>query len=85
MKKEDKRELLEKYYKTLCNAWTYCLMTPTERNQLKDIKEWFSNCGVLDNLNTEKNIVHAFSGCYYSFLIGIGYTGTKWRENKETI
>ena len=83
MKKEDKKNILENYYKTICNSWTYCLMTPQERNQLKDIKEWFSECGVLDNLNTERNIIYAFLGCYHSFLIGIGYTGANWRETDK--
>ena len=80
MKKEDKKIILEKYYNTLCAAWTYCVMTPKEKNQLKDIKEWFSECGVLDNLNTEKSIIYSFLGCYHSFLIGIGYTRANWRQ-----
>ena len=83
MKYTDKKIVLDNYYKTLCNSWTYCLMTPQERNQLEEFKKWFCECGVLDNLNTEKNIIYAFMGCYHSFLIGIGYTGLKWRETNK--
>ena len=80
MKKEDKITLLENYYLSLCKSWTYKRMTEEEKQRWQDIKEWIKNCGTLDHMTTEKNIIYCCLSCYHSFLQGIGYTDSKWRE-----
>lgn len=84
MKSDKKIKILADMFSSLCKSWTYERMTPGERQKFADLVKWIGNSGPLDNMHTEKEIQFLVLTSYHSFLIGIGYTNSEWREPKES-
>ena len=80
MKNEQKKQQADMIYESLTESWTYKRMTEEEKKKVYHLIEWIANCGTLKEMNTKRQVYSLISAAYHSFLEGIGYTGSNWRD-----
>ena len=78
MNMKEKVEIKDEYLKMIFNSWTWDRLYPTEKDRFINL---VNSDHILDLLKgTKRARWNILNGLYESFLIGVGYTPTDWRE-----
>ncbi len=70
-----KENAINDFNELIKNSWTYNRMTKEEKLKWNEV---LSNCFDINGSYDQR--IHCLHKVYTAFLIGIGYTGWKWRE-----
>lgn len=77
----DKENVLEDFVKMTEQSWTYKKMTQEEKNRLVEV---FYGGTIENSLKgTYRQRWAILQAVYYSFLMGLDYNPTNWREEED--
>ena len=75
---ESKVEIREEYMQMIYNSWTWDRLHKEEKDRFINLITSDHITGILKG--TRKARWDILNGLYESFLIGVGYTPTNWRD-----
>ena len=76
----DKEKAISDFIEMIKKSWTYEKLTNEEKRNFENSVMWaINNKCINGSYNNRCKILHSL---YNTFLIAIGYTGEKWREQE---
>ena len=75
---ESKVEIREEYLQMIYNSWTWDRLYPQEKKRFLNLITSDHITNILKGTKAARWAI--LNGLYESFLIGVGYTPTDWRE-----
>ena len=79
---KNKENIIEDYQQMVYKSWTYEKMTPQEKHQWAEVLDLLQITEALKG--TYKQRWAILQAIYFSFIMGLGYTGWNWREESES-
>lgn len=83
MKGKNKENATLDFIGMIKESWTWARLTENEKKSFEDSVIWSINQNVI--IGTYEQRYKILNALYHTFLQGVGYTGWKWREEKNIL
>ena len=78
MKNKNKENAINDFTNMIKESWTYARLTENERFAWEESVAWAVDQKVVSGKYSQRWTT--LQALYHTFLLGVGYTGWKWRE-----
>jgi hypothetical protein len=78
MDQKNKENAVNDFMQMTKESWTYARLTENERFAWEESVSWAVDHKVISGKYSQRYEI--LNALYYTFLLGVGYTGWKWRE-----